>query len=263
MVGRGFGRGGGSLTIFIVYLQASLIANDGFWLQDPERLRRASALRRDRSPLPLRLCLYTTLLYTQTPRVNIVSAVHRQCARSYRAQALLALLHVTVRIDPGVLGVKHRRGRWVIEVLEIPEVFRPLGLVARVARLEDVRPFLELARYHVRIVVRQFRVYLLLQVVPPSLVRRRGCRRRRRRRRRRRQQHGRPMVLVVLFALVLHQLRLHLGRLRRVVATVERQRYPDDQNANGGYTAGEASHQEAIIGRLVGDPATWRNKRKT
>lgn len=53
-----------------------------------------------------------------------------------------------------------------------------------------------------------------------------------------------------------HRLR-RLRRLRRMVATIQRQRYPDNQNANGGYTAGEESHQEAVIGRLVRDPATW------
>lgn len=167
--------------------------------------------------------------------------MHRQRAGPYRAQALFALLRVAVWIDPGVLGVKHRRGRRIIEVLEAPEVLGSVGRFAgRVAWLKDVRPSLDgLARYHVRIVVRHIHVYLLLQVVPMSLVHR--WRRRR------------PVIL----ALVLHRFRrLRLRRLRRVVSTVQGQRYPDDQNANSGYTAGEARHQEAVIGRLVRDPAT-------
>lgn len=105
--------------------------------------------------------------------------MHRQCAGPHRAQALLALLRVAVRIDPGVLGVKHRRGRRIIEVLEAPEVLGSLGrLAGRVVRLEDVRPSLDgLARYYVRIVVRHVGVYLPLQVIPVSPIRRRRRRR--------------------------------------------------------------------------------------
>lgn len=228
----------GSLTVFIVYLQASFNRVRRFGEQHRRVLTR---IARCKETLYLRL--YTTLLYTQTPRVDIVSAMHRQRTGSYRAQALLALLRVAVRIDPGVFGVKHGRGRRIIEVLEAPEVLGSLGrLAGRVARLEDVRSSLDvLAWYHVRIVIRHVYVYLLLQVVPVSLVRRRRRRRRR----------------PVLLALVLH--RLHhprLRRLRRMVSTIQGQRYPDDQNANSGYTAGEARYQEAIIGRLVRDAAT-------
>lgn len=173
--------------------------------------------------------------------------MHRQCAGPYRAQVLLGLLRVAVRIDPGVLGVKHRRGRWIIEVLEIPEVLGSLGRFAgRVARLEDVRSSLVgLARYYVRIVVRHVRVYLLLQVIPVSPIRRRRRRR------------------PVLLALILHRFRRRcLHCLHRMVSTVQGQRYPDDQNANSGYTAGEARHQEAVIGRLVRDPATCETSAK-
>lgn len=73
--------------------------------------------------------LYTALLYTQTPRVNVMGAMHRQRAGSYRAQTALVPLRITVRIDPRVLGVQHRRGRRIIEILEAPEgILSSLGL---------------------------------------------------------------------------------------------------------------------------------------
>jgi len=138
--------------------------------------------------------------------------------------------------------MKHRRRRRIIEVLEAPEILGSLGrLAGRITRLEDIRSSLDsLARYHIRIVVRHLvRVYLLLQVVPVSLVRRRRrCR-------------------SIFLTLILHRLRrLCLRRLHRMISTVQGQRYPDDQNANGSYTASEARHQEAVIGRLVRDPTT-------
>lgn len=253
----GWEKGGGgreeSLTIFIVYLQASLVAYDAVL---------ASGLREERvsrafSPHPLPR-LYTTLLHTETPRVDVVIAMHRQRAGPQRAQTPI-WYRVAGRIrDPRVLGVQHRRGRRIVEILEAPVVLRPLGrLVGRVTRLEDVRPSLDgLARYHVRIVVWRIRVHLLLEFVPVRLARHR----RRRRRRRRRQ--------AVLLALVMRRLmvRRRLRRLRspvqRMTATVQGQRYPDDQNTNGSHTAGETRHQEAVIGHLVRDPATCGTKRE-
>ena len=55
---------------------------------------------------------------------------------------------------------------------------------------------------------------------------------------------------------VVHHVRLRLGRLVRVSASIQRQRNAHDDYADGGDAASEAGHQEAVVRRVAARVST-------
>lgn len=185
--------------------------------------------------------LYTAFLNTRTSRVNIVTTVHRERVRSQHAETLLHFLHAAVRVDPRVLRVQQRRRRWVIGLLQAIEIIRSIRSRPFVARLENVRPLVHFTWYYVGIVVGHIVDHLPFRLVPGLLARRR---------------HRYP----VLFVAKLGHFGVGFHWSHGMATAIEGQRYPDNQNACGCYSAGEASHQEAVVGVVVGCSTIWEQR---
>lgn len=222
---------------------------------------------------------YTALLNTRTPRVDVVGAMDRKCARPGRAH-LLRSVRVAVRVYPRrVLGVEDRGRRVILVVLDaLAEVFRFRSLGLRgVIRLEYHRSTVDLVWYHVGIVVvgvpvlleLQLELELLVRLLLLVVIRARVLRAISRRR----FSHllsavpEIPRILelatvilagkrrpyrTILPALAVDHVSLRLHRLHRVAATVERQRYGDHQDAHRRYATGETGHHEAVVRVVLG-----------
>lgn len=165
----------------------------------------------------------------------------RERAGSQRAQALLHLFHVAVRIDPRVLCMQDRRGRRIIQLLQMTEIFRSVRLGSLVIRFEDVGPLIHLAWNHVRIVIGHIVDRFSFDLVAGLLIQRRY-------------NHS------VVFVAVTHHFGVSFHRLHRMVTAIQCQSYADDQDAHGCYSTGETRHQKTVVHAAVGSSAICGQK---